>query len=67
MSNEFKPGHPILFWGAVVLGCLLAGTFVQMARTAEDACPDGVKKQWVVAEFDWKCGDSGVALTDDDL
>ena len=64
MSNEFKPGHPVIFWTAIVVACFLAATFVRMGLTAENACPDGVKKQWIVSDFDWKCGDSGVALTD---
>jgi hypothetical protein len=64
VSNEFKPGHPILFWGAIVIACLLAATFIKMGLTVDD-CSKGEKKQWVVSEFKWVCGKSGIAFAQD--
>lgn len=63
VSNEFKPGHPLLFWSAILIACLLGATFVKMGLTVED-CSKGEKKQWVVTEFKWVCGKSGIALTE---
>ena len=65
VSNEFKPGHPVVFWTLIVVAVFLAATFVRMGLTADGACAKGEKKQWIVTEFDWKCGDSGIALTDE--
>jgi hypothetical protein len=65
VSNEFKPGHPVLFWTAIVIACLLGATFIRMAMTARDACPKGEKKQWVVTDFKWVCGETGIAFTSD--
>ena len=64
VSNEFKPGHPVAFWSAILIACLLGATFVKMGITVDD-CAKGEKKQWVVTEFKWVCGETGIAFTSD--
>jgi hypothetical protein len=63
VSNEFKPGHPVIFWSVILIACLMGATFVKMGLTFDD-CPKG-KKQWIVTDFKWVCGESGIAFTSD--
>jgi hypothetical protein len=60
VSNEFRPGHPILFWMAIVV---LTFGFYSGAKAAItfDDCQQvsSGKKTWVVFPPEWQCGDHG--------
>lgn len=64
VSNEFRPGHPVIFWIFIVL---LTFSFYSGAKAmvTVDDCQgiSGDKKAWVVFPPEWQCGASGVKLT----
>ncbi len=67
MSNEFRPGHPVVFWISIVV---LTFAFYSggMAGVTADKCNSDVssKKAWVMFPPHWVCGESGVKLTSSD-
>jgi hypothetical protein len=67
VSNEFRPGHPIVFWIAIVV---LTFAFYSGATAGVtiDKCngDEHAEKGWVVFPPHWQCGASGVKLTASD-
>lgn len=63
-KKEFRPGHPILFWG-FVLTFVYASLSASRAAVNHDACRtvgDG-SKHWRVLPPEWVCGPGGMELT----
>lgn len=66
VSNEFRPGHPVIFWLAVI--ALTFGFFsIAKATATIDDCDQvtGGRKTWIVFPPKWECGDRGrIRLTE---
>ena len=63
-KKQFRPGHPILFWG-FVLAFVYASLSASRAAVNHDACRtvgDG-SKHWRVLPPEWVCGHGGMELT----
>jgi hypothetical protein len=60
VSNEFRPGHPVILWLFIVL--LIFG-FVSgtKAMVTLDDCAD--EKHWRVLPPEWVCSSGGIELT----
>ena len=66
MSNEFRPGHPFVFWLAMVVLAYAAFSGVKAGVTINDCGEVDDQKAWVVFPPKWKCGEHGVKITDSD-
>lgn len=66
MSNEFKPGHPVVFVLAIAAMTFLIYS-LGLAWMNQNDCDDvaGGSKHWVVFPPGWECGGSGIELTSD--
>ena len=60
VSNEFRPGHPVVFWLMIILltfgfysGGKAAITFADCDHVTNS------KKTWIVFPPEWQCGDHG--------
>lgn len=66
-ARDFKPGHPILFWGfilVVVFALYSAGAAIMTANDCDSV--SGGKKEWTVFPPEWQCGaDDGIQLIRD--
>ena len=63
MSNEFRPGHPLIFWLAMIVLAFAAFSGIKAGVTV-DTCGDAEdKKGWIVFPPKWDCGGSGINLT----
>lgn len=65
VSNEFRPGHPVIFWIAIVVLTFGFYSGAKAAATINDCGDQHATKQWVVFPPEWKCGETGIALTRD--
>lgn len=56
MSNEFKPGHPVLFFLFVVALTFAFYSAAKAMVSIDDCGSAGAAKTWQVWPPEWKCG-----------
>lgn len=56
MSNEFKPGHPVIFWLTMIALVFLFFSGAKAVITLND-CPGGsdAPKSWQIWPPEWEC------------
>jgi hypothetical protein len=64
VANEFRPGHPIVFWLAIVV---LTFAFFSAAKAGStlnkcDGSPWNGQKHWQVMPPQWLCGSGSIEL-----
>lgn len=55
MSNEFKPGHPVIFWLAMLALIFLFYSGATALITLDD-CGVNAEKSWQIFPPEWECG-----------
>ena len=65
MSNEFRPGHPIIFWSLMVIFVFVAFSAAKAGFTVTTCNNDQhATKGWVVFPPKWECGATGIHITE---
>jgi hypothetical protein len=62
VANEFRPGHPVVFWIAMAILTFGLYSGAKAAVTVDD-CPKGASKHWVVLPPEWVCTSGSIRLT----
>jgi hypothetical protein len=64
VANEFRPGHPVIFWIFIIVLIFgfLSGTKAVITLDDCDAVSDGVK-HWRVMPPEWVCGSGSFEWT----
>ena len=65
VSNEFRPGHPVLFWGFMIVFIFAMYEGIVAGTTAHDCKHSGSDEQhFVVFPPKWICSSGHIRLTE---
>lgn len=69
MPNEFRPGHPIVFWVSILALTFVIFSGAKAAVTVDDcrghgSGPHADDKHWVIFPPKWVCTDGSIELLD---